>query len=395
MSKRATRLAFIVSHPVQYVVPLYQRLNRRDDVTIKVFYTWHAAEEPVADRGFGEPVAWDIPLTEGYDHERVANTATDPGTHHFFGLRNPSLTDRVMAWRPDIVHVTGWAWLSHLMALHAFRRLGVRTLFRGDSHLLDSAPAGLRWWIKHAVLRRVYSWPTGFLAVGSASRSYFRAFGVAPARLYTCPHSIDAGRFAKPAAALEQEAAQWRKDLGISPTQTTVLFAGKFERKKRPAHLMRAVQWLRRSDIVLVLAGGGELRREMDAIVAADPERFRLLPFQNQSRMPVVYRLGDLFVLPSSDGESWGLAVNEAMACGRPVLVSDRVGCAADVVDPACGRVFPAHDPAGLENALLELLGDRDRLRHMGRAAGERARAFDITATESALIAAVEEICAA
>ena len=75
------------------------------------------------------------------------------------GLRNPALVDRVMAWRPDVVHVTGWAWLSHLQALHAFRRLGVRTLFRGDSHLLDSAQTGLRWSIKRAVLRRVFSWP--------------------------------------------------------------------------------------------------------------------------------------------------------------------------------------------------------------------------------------------
>jgi glycosyltransferase involved in cell wall biosynthesis len=253
----------------------------------------------------------------------------------------------------------------------------------------------MRWWIKRAVLRRVYSWPNGFLVVGSANRAYYSAFGIAPDRLYACPHSIDVGRFAEPAAALDEEAARWRENLGISPAQITVLFAGKFERKKRPVHLMRAVQRLGRSDVVLVLVGGGELQREIDGIATADPERFRVLPFQNQSRMPLVYRLGDLFVLPSADGETWGLAVNEAMACGRPVLVSDRVGCAADVVDPACGRVFPAHDPGALENALVELLANRDTLRLMGHAARARAGSFDITATESALVAAVEEFCPA
>jgi glycosyltransferase involved in cell wall biosynthesis len=93
--------------------------------------------------------------------------------------------------------------------------------------------------------------------------------------------------------------------------------------------------------LVLVLVGDGELGGEVRRLAAERPERFRVLPFQNQSRMPVVYRLGDVFTLPSSHGETWGLAVNEALACGRPSLVSDRVGCAADVIRPGeNGDVF-------------------------------------------------------
>src|SRR5262249_26438434 len=116
------RVAFIVSHPIQYVVPLYQKLAFRDDLAIKGFVTWHAAEAAVADRGFGAHVAWDIPLTQGYEYERVPNVAADPGTHHFLGLRNPTLVTRIMAWRPDEVVVSGWAWWSHLQALYALHR---------------------------------------------------------------------------------------------------------------------------------------------------------------------------------------------------------------------------------------------------------------------------------
>ena len=107
---------------------------------------------------------------------------------------------------------------------------------------------------------------------------------------------------------------------------------------------------------MLVLVGAGELHAEIDRIAAAHPQRFRVLPFQNQSRMPIVYRLGDLVVLFSGYGETWGLAVNEALACGRPVLVSDRVGCAADVVDRGCGRVIAWNDFAALERAVTELM---------------------------------------
>jgi glycosyltransferase involved in cell wall biosynthesis len=389
--EKKTRLAFVVSHPIQYYAPLYQRLARRDDLSIKVFFTWHAGHAPVVDRGFGRAVAWDIPLTEGYEFALVANVSADPGTHHFFGLRNPSLVEEVMAWQPDVVHITGWAWLSHLRALRDFHKKKIPALFRGDSHLLDSRRRGWPWWVKRNVLRRVFSWPSAFLVVGDANRAYYEAFGVETARLHPCPHCIDVGRFAEPNEILEQKALEWRRKLAIADGQCVLLFAGKFERKKRPLDLMRAVLTLTDSEPILIMVGSGELESEVKALAAAHPTRFRVLPFQNQSLMPVVYRLGDLFILPSSFGETWGLAVNEAMACGRPVVVSDRVGCAADVLDTSCGRIFPWSNSKELVRALTEMLADRNRLRETGRNARSRAWSFDITIAESALVAALRE----
>jgi glycosyltransferase involved in cell wall biosynthesis len=386
------RIAFVVSHPIQYLVPLYQKLAGRDDTEIKVFFTWHAGERAVDDPGFGRPIAWDIPLTEGYAFEQVANVASDPGTHKFLGLRNPTLLDRVISWRPDVVHINGWAWLSHLQLLFALKKRGVPTLFFGDSHLLDGRAGGPRWWIKSALLRRFFSWPTACLFAGSANRAYFEFFGVPPQRLYPCPHAIDVNRFAGPAAQREEEAAHWRSKLGIAADRKILLYAGKFEPKKRPTELMRAVARLPDPALVLVMAGSGELQGEIDAIAATDPARFKILPFQNQSRMPVVYRLGDIFVLPSGFGESWGLAVNEALACGRSVIVSDRVGCAADVVDASCGRIFRADDWTEFGKTVTAMFGDPDKLADMRRAAGERARAFDVGVAEKALVAAVEGI---
>jgi glycosyltransferase involved in cell wall biosynthesis len=382
------RLAIIISHPIQYYAPLHQRLARHDDLEVKVFFTWHSGNAAVRDRGFQKSVAWDIPLTEGYDSELVPNVASDPGTHHFFGLRNPALVERVMAWKPDVVHLTGWAWHSHLMALREFAERGVPVFFRGDSHLLDS-PNGPRWWVKKRVLQEVYKWPSAFLAVGAANRAYYETFGVDADRIFACPHSIDVRRFAEPAGELEWQAFEWREQLGITKDRVVLLFAGKLERKKRPLELMRAVQALNRPGCVLVMVGNGELEREVRALAAADPGRFRILPFQNQSRMPVVYRLGDLFVLPSSHEETWGLGVNEAMACSRPVLVSDRVGCASEVVIPSCGRVFRSCDREGLVRALKNMTMDIEKLREMGLAAARRAWAFDIRITETTLIDAL------
>jgi glycosyltransferase involved in cell wall biosynthesis len=392
MSRQRVRLALVVSHPIQYFVPLYRKLAQRQDTDIEVFFTWHAGEEPVEDRGFGQRVAWDIPLTDGYEFERVPNVSSRPGPYSFLGLRNPTLFDRLMSWRPDVVQVSGWAWYSHLELLYALHRSLVPTLFLGDSHLLDGGPGSPWWWLKSAALRQVYSWPAGFLVVGSANRAYYERLGVEQARLFPCPHSIDVGRFAEPAAVLEQEAARWRQELGITAEQKVLLYAGKFEPKKRPTELMRAVSRLQNS-VVLVLVGSGELQDEINAIAAADPARFRVLPFANQSRMPVVYRLADIFVLPSAYGETWGLAVNEALACGRPVIVSDRVGCTADVVNPTCGRVFAWNDWSAFERIVEPLINDPGQLADMGRAGSLRAIAFDVAVTEAALVEAVHHVC--
>jgi glycosyltransferase involved in cell wall biosynthesis len=138
--------------------------------------------------------------------------------------------------------------------------------------------------------------------------------------------------------------------------------------------------------------GGGELAGEVERIAAADPQRFRVLPFQNQSRMPVVYRLADLFCLPSAFGETWGLAVNEALACGRPVLVSDRVGCAADVVDSTCGRIFPLDDRQATARLIGELASDRTRLLGMRPAATAKSWEFDTAVAEEALVQSLQKV---
>jgi glycosyltransferase involved in cell wall biosynthesis len=395
LTEQPKRLAIIVSHPIQYYAPLYQRLARRQDLVIKVFFGWHAGQVEIEDRGFARKLKWDIDLTDGYQFELVPNVASDPGTHHFLGLINPSLVGRVVAWQPDVVHVTGWASLSHLCALRALRRRKIPTLFRGDSHLLDAAPKGPRWQVKRRLLQKVYSWPSAFLVVGKANRAYYEAFGVAADRLHPCPHSIDVGRFSGPAGPLERDAAAWRRQLDIPPDRCALVFAGKFERRKRPVELMRAVLGLTDPGIMLIMVGGGALENDVRSLAEAHPERFRVLPFQNQSRMPAVYRLGQLFVLPSASGETWGLSVNEALACGRPVLVSDRVGGAADVVDGASGKVFSWSEPCALQHALEEMTRDRNRLSVMGQAAARRAWSFDVARTEGELLDCIGKVSAA
>jgi len=355
------RLAVVVSHPIQYYSPWFRWLADHG-WTLRVFYLWNFGVVAQTDREFGRAVAWDTDLLSGYEHEFVPNRATQPGTHRFGGLDNPGLRERLAAWRPDAVLVFGYKYRTHLRLI-----LGrpYPLIFRGDSHLLDApAPSLLKRWLLGTLYRRF----AAITYVGRANLGYFHALGIPAARLFHAPHAVDAGHFVATGERLAQAAAL-KAELGLQ-SRRVVLFAGKLIPKKQPRELLAAFLALPDSDWALVFVGNGEELAPMRALAASSPGHpVRFLPFANQSEMPVRYLLADVFALPSrGPGETWGLAVNEAMHLGVPCLVSDRVGCQQDLVqDGETGWVFSTNVPGALGAALARAISTNaagmDRLR--------------------------------
>jgi glycosyltransferase involved in cell wall biosynthesis len=174
------------------------------------------------------------------------------------------------------------------------------------------------------------------------------------------------------------KAKEWRESLGISDDQFVILFAGKLEPKKNPFFLLDLADQLPSDQFRFILVGNGPLENELKEKAAGD-KRIIFIDFQNQQTMPVVYHLSDVFILPSNGpGETWGLAVNEAMACGKPVIVSDKAGCAEDLVKPGVnGYVLKTRNGSGeIVTRLKEMAGDKKRSLEMGRASTEIIRSF-------------------
>jgi glycosyltransferase involved in cell wall biosynthesis len=336
-------------------------------------------------------ISWDIPLLEGYDWEFAPNRAADPGTHHFRGLDNPEMPARLAAWRPDALLVYGWANRTHLNVLRRFKGR-VPILFRGDSTLMTGA-RGLRRLARMPVLRWVYSHVDLALYPGQRNREYLRACGVGETRMAWMPHCVDNSRFSANAASLERQAAAARRELGVAEDEIAFVFAGKLVPWKAVDHLIRAfldAPW-RAARPHLIIAGSGPREDELRQL-AGGHDRVHFLGFRNQTEMPLTYRLGDAFVLPST-GETWGLAVNEAMASARPVVVSDRVGCSPDLAaDAGFARAFPAGDVASLGRTLAGLAGDRRELHHMGAKALSFIQGWSVEAAVDRLCEAVARV---
>jgi glycosyltransferase involved in cell wall biosynthesis len=167
---------------------------------------------------------------------------------------------------------------------------------------------------------------------------------------------------------MRRQAGQWREELGIGDEETAVLFVGKFEPKKDPELLIRAALRLSKPGVHFIFAGNGALEANIKSMTSGR-SRFHFIPFQNQSRMPVVYNLCDILALPSQGpGETWGLAVNEAMACGKAILVSDKCGCAIDLVVPGKnGYIFSAGNEAQCSEILDKMTTSRKLTVEMGK----------------------------
>jgi glycosyltransferase involved in cell wall biosynthesis len=351
------KLAIVSTHPIQYYSPVFRALAASQEIDLRVFYTWsQAAAEGMFDAGFGTEVKWDIPLLEGYRYQFVPNVARRPGPDHFRGLDTPTLAADVEAWSPDAVLVYTWNSRSHLQALRHFKGR-VPVLFRGDSTLLDRRT----WWrsaMRRLFLTWVYRHVDVAVAVGSNNRDYFRWCGVPLDRIALAPHSVDTVRFAADSDKHDALAAQWRRGLGIDPQAIVILFAGKLQHQKNLGLLLEAFGPLQ-DRAHLVLVGNGELENQLKA-QAAPLASVHFMPFQNQSLMPAAYRLGDVFVLPSRT-ETWGLALNEAMASGRAVIASTKVGAACDLIHSGeDGWMFESDNRAALEQVLRQAV-DRGR----------------------------------
>lgn len=370
------KLAIITSHPIQYNAPLFRLLSERKNIQLKVFYTWGQTKNgSVYDPDFKKEFTWDIPLLNGYDMEFVENVSTKPGADRYNGIQNKDLIERINNYNPDSLLVYGWSFKSHLQLLRYFHGKK-RILFRGDSTLLDEQQP-IKKFIRRVVLKWVYRHIDGAFYTGTANRNYFLKHGLKEEQLYYAPNTVDNRRFSENSRYYEEAAKQWRSQLGIQEHELVFLFAGKFESKKNPHQLIDSFKQIRNSSVRLIMTGSGVLEQQLKD-QAAEDERILFLQFQNQQKMPVVYRLGDVFVLPSKGpGETWGLSVNEAMACGKPILVSDKCGCHEDLVK-GNGVVFTTDDAGSLTHALSYFINHKSELNNMGMLSLQLIQQFSI-----------------
>jgi glycosyltransferase involved in cell wall biosynthesis len=206
----------------------------------------------------------------------------------------------------------------------------------------------------------------------SGNAAFYRAMGVSDQKIFLVPYAVDNHRFVQSTKLTDEQRVEILKHYKIPTGQAVVLYAAKFTRRKRPGDLLEAARRLKsetKCPFTVVMAGSGELEPELRTLCAEHGlKNVVFTGFVNQSELPALYGASDVFVLPS-EHEPWGLAVNEAMCAGLPVVVSQEVGCVLDLVqDGVNGYTQAAGDTAGLSHALRRLIEDEGLRRRQGQA---------------------------
>lgn len=364
------RLAYLVSHPIQYQAPLLRRIAQEPDIDLTVLFCSDVSVRPFHNEGFGRVLQWDVPLLEGYRHRFLPA----------WGRR-----DQVNGWRPlthglgrilgegrfEALWVHSYARLTNLSAMLAARRRGIAVLLREEMSGISAERSAARRTAKRIAMAGLDRLVAAYLAIGSANRDYYREHGIAQARIFPMPYAVDNARFRQAAAEARPLRASLLAGLGIPADRPVAVTAARLVEAKAQVDLIEAWRlWTQRIPPerrpFLLLVGEGPLRAQLEH--AADGlETVRFAGFRNQTELPGFYAAAELFVLPSRR-EPWGLVINEAMNAGCAILASDRVGAARDLVrDGVNGMVFPAGSVPALAEALERLFADPQRLAEMGR----------------------------
>lgn len=316
--------------------------------------------------------AWDAVAVDGLAHVQLCDRNHRTMAPDQLRRRLRSI---LAQHEPDAVAVPGWWDPGALAAIEWAQGAKVPVVLMSDSTALDAPRPWWREWPK----RRVVALCETALVAGTRHTDYLTQLGMPAERVWTGYDVVDNAHFAEGAEAARQQEDELRRELALPDRY--VLVCCRFVEKKNLSRLIDGyAQYRRRAEQprALVLVGDGPKRDELEEQVARRrlEEVVHFPGFCQYEELPPYYGLAEGFILPSTH-EQWGLVVNEAMAVGLPVLVSERCGCAPDLVtEDRNGHTFDPYDAATIAEALHRLPTDEEALREMGHASRDRIRAW-------------------
>jgi glycosyltransferase involved in cell wall biosynthesis len=352
-----------------YQVPLYRRLAREPKIEFTAIFCSNGGLRP-HDAGFGSPITWDVDLLSGYQSLFLAHSNRNPIGGTFLTFRDYDVIDRIHQGDYDVLWLHAYNYVTNQLAALTQILRGKAVLFREEQTLIHRRPV----WksaIKAAWLRTLFA-RSFALYIGSQNKKWFQSFGVPESRMFFVPYAADnellqadADRFGPARSALREAFNLPAEGVPV------ILFVGRLIAKKQPSFLLEAYSRVRRDlQCALMIVGSGELELSLRAkVVREQIPDVHFAGFLNRTQISQAYVAADVFALPSREHETWGVVVNEAMNFSLPIVVTDKVGCADDLVrDGENGFVVSSEDSSDLAERLRQLIRSDDLRQRFGSA---------------------------
>ena len=374
-----TRVAVVSPEPTPYRSPLLDRVAAHPDVDLTVIY----AARTVAGR------TWTV---EPQHHAVFLDGVTVPGLRDVFRHDypvTPGIWRALREAQPDCVVVSGWSTFASQAAIGWCRARHVPYLLLVESH--DAGPKpGWRRRVKETVVPPVVRGAASVLVTGSLAAESMRALGAAPTRIRVFANTVDVERFGEEARELEGRRTELRERFNLSEDDVVVLTVARLAPEKGIDTLVHAAA---SAGLPILAVGEGPERARLERFAGELGVRATFTPLPWESVVQA-YAAADVFALLSRH-EPWGVVVNEAAACGLPLVLSDRVGAAGDLLrDGENGMLVPPDDVDAAADALRRLAGGPELRRSMGTRSRELAAGFGYEPSVENLVAAVREATA-
>jgi glycosyltransferase involved in cell wall biosynthesis len=369
------RVAILASHVIQYQAPFFRLLAEQPELDVTVLFCSTDGARSYRDAEMQTTFRWDLDLLGGYRHRFLRNFGFGEG---YTRLINPGVVPALLFHRYDaVIFFLGWGTITSLLGLAACRMKGTPIFLFGDSSFPPPV-RGLASRLRASMLRTIFRWTERFLVSGVLNADYYRHYGADPSRFHLVPWAIDNARFAEAHCFAPGEREAMRARFGIRDEQLAIVFSAKFLPRKDPMTLLRAVDAMQHRDrAAVIFLGHGELRDEMQRFATERNLNVHFAGFINQTDLPKHYAMSDVFVLPSLD-DPRATVVNEAMASGLPVIITDRCGPAGDIVQHGeNGFVFTAGDVTTLAQQLDALAADPQLRARMAQRSREIIATWD------------------
>jgi glycosyltransferase involved in cell wall biosynthesis len=393
MREGKPRVLLVSSQPIQNSAPLRLMDAHPSLEVLTAFCSLPDAKLWRDDEHLNKEV-FDTPVLDGYNWTHLRNWSPLPSLGKFYGLINPGVVPLVLRSRCCVVF--GHSYVSFWLAICAAKLSGKPLILTTDATHLESA-GGANWKtkLKRRVLPFLYNRIADMVLVPStAARRFICSLGVNEERIELTPYVVDNDCIADVAARSDRQ--RMREEWQVPMGARVLVFCAKFLARKRPQDALAAFARANVPDSYLVMVGDGPLMDslKMEAARLGVMERVHFTGLVKYSRLPEVYAAADVLVF-TSEHEPYGLPVNEAMICGLPVVASDRIGAALDLVrEGETGFTYPCGDVEKLADTLREILTDDERLRRMGAASRERMQTWSPRENAEATLRAVEKAIA-
>jgi glycosyltransferase involved in cell wall biosynthesis len=361
-------------------MPLFQKLSEVPSIDLEVYFLSESAPNR----------RWSVDRSYEFRHKVLPGvTLSYHGRDLFSYIINPTTPLELVRSRCDLVVSSGWLDFACQAAFFASKAWGKPYILWAESTINEPS------WRRTASLPLVKMMVRGAyacIACGTRSREYLRHLGADAEKVFTAINTVDVDHFRSGSQLTQVERAGLKRELGAEGRQV-ILYAGQLIERKGLRYLLEAYGVLRRelADLSQVIIGHGPQEGQLKRFcVQEGMQDVHFLGYRDPDEMPRYYGISDLFVLPSTE-EAWGLVINEAMACGLPVITTDRVGASPDLIeDGVNGYVVEAANVSQLDGAMRRVLEDPGLRERLSEGSKTRIRNFGLAQSVDGFVSAIE-----